>query len=179
MDPTRLKICDLQETCYDPLLRATRLRLSSKYKIKEGIPCVFSNERPPKKLLPLMEGEQEDDPQSFQTLPDIHMRVRIVPVLGLLSLNILSMEIFKYFYHFFSLYFKLYYLLMNVITGPMPAIYGNIIAMEIVRVLSGLSSVTVKKVDKRKKKFYMTMLAKLMQFEKRHHPGFALFFPSF
>ena len=41
---------------------------------------MFSNEIPPRKLLPF--SEPDANPLDYQQLPDIHMRVRIVPVLG-------------------------------------------------------------------------------------------------
>ena len=87
-----MTICDISESHGDPLLKATKTILRRKYKVKTGIPCLFSSEKPPRKLLPFT--EVDEDPSDYQTLPDIHMRVRIVPVLG-----------------------------------PMPAIWGNVLAM--------------------------------------------------
>ena len=80
LDPTKFTICDISEAVGDPLLRSTKVILSKKYKIKRGIPCLYSTEKPPRKLLPF--AEEDEDPSDYQTLPEIHMRVRIVPVLG-------------------------------------------------------------------------------------------------
>merc|ERR1712137_986287 len=80
LDPTRLTVCDISEAMGDPLLRATKNVLRTKYNIRGGVPCLFSTEKPPVKLLPFM--EEDEDPSEYQTLPEIHMRVRIVPVLG-------------------------------------------------------------------------------------------------
>ena len=55
------------------------MRLQKEYKINQGIPCVFTSERPRAKLLPVAD---EDDAHDFATLPNF--RSRILPVLGTL-----------------------------------------------------------------------------------------------
>ena len=82
-DPTRIFIGDISASTDDPLSKSTRRRLRA-LGIKEGIPVVFSTERPgPGKaqLLPLDEEEvKKGDVSELSVLPDF--RVRILPVLG-------------------------------------------------------------------------------------------------
>ena len=82
-DPTRTFIGDVSASIEDPLSRATRRRLRAKG-ISEGIPVVFSTEKPgPEKaeLLPLPEEEfVKGDVNELSVLPDF--RARILPVLG-------------------------------------------------------------------------------------------------
>lgn len=82
-DPTRLFIGDISASTDDPLSKSTRRRLRA-LGVKDGIPVVFSTERPgPGKaqLLPLSEEEfKKGDVGELGVLPDF--RVRILPVLG-------------------------------------------------------------------------------------------------
>jgi len=82
-DPTRVFIGDISASAEDPLSRATRRKLRLQG-VKDGIPVVFSSEKPgPGKaeLLPLSEDEfNKGSVNELGVLPDF--RVRILPVLG-------------------------------------------------------------------------------------------------
>jgi tRNA A37 threonylcarbamoyladenosine dehydratase len=82
-DPTRVSIGDISTSTDDPLSRSTRRRLRLAG-IKDGIPVVFSSEKPgPGKaeLLPLSEEEfAKGNVGELGVLKDF--RVRILPVLG-------------------------------------------------------------------------------------------------
>ena len=82
-DPTRICIGDISASTDDPLSRATRRRLKI-LGVKEGIPVVFSTEKPgPGKaaLLPISADEvSKGEVGDLSILPDF--RVRILPVLG-------------------------------------------------------------------------------------------------
>ncbi|ORY11903.1 hypothetical protein BCR34DRAFT_624581 [Clohesyomyces aquaticus] len=82
-DPTKIFIGDISASTDDPLSKATRRRLRA-LGVKDGIPVVFSTEKPgPGKasLLPLPEEEfQKGQVGELGVLPDF--RVRILPVLG-------------------------------------------------------------------------------------------------
>ena len=82
-DPTRVQVGDISASVEDPLSRVTRRRLRV-VGINEGIPVVFSKEKPgPGKaeLLPLPEEEYHKGKVSeLSVLPDF--RARILPVLG-------------------------------------------------------------------------------------------------
>jgi tRNA A37 threonylcarbamoyladenosine dehydratase len=82
-DPTRVCVGDISASIEDPLCRATRRRLKI-LGVKEGIPVIFSTEKPgPGKaaLLPLSEEEfAKGEVGDLSVLPDF--RVRILPVLG-------------------------------------------------------------------------------------------------
>ena len=82
-DPTRVFIGDISASSEDPLSRSTRRRLRIKG-IKDGIACVYSQEKPgPGKaqLQPLNEDEfAKGSVGELGVLPDF--RVRILPVLG-------------------------------------------------------------------------------------------------
>ena len=82
-DPTRIFIGDISASSEDPLSRQTRRRLRA-MGVKDGIPCVYSQEKtaPGKaQLLPLPEDEfQKGGVNELGVLPDF--RVRILPVLG-------------------------------------------------------------------------------------------------
>ena len=82
-DPTKVMIGDLSASTEDPLSRATRRRLRMAG-ISEGIPVVYSTEKPgPGKasLLPLSEEEfQNGNVNELSVLPDF--RARILPVIG-------------------------------------------------------------------------------------------------
>jgi len=82
-DPTKIFIGDISASTDDPLSKSTRRRLRA-LGIKDGIPVVFSAEKPgPGKaqLLPLAEEEfVKGDVDELGVLPDF--RVRILPVLG-------------------------------------------------------------------------------------------------
>ncbi|KAL6219449.1 hypothetical protein ACLB2K_007208 [Fragaria x ananassa] len=80
-DPTRIHIADLRQSTNDPLSRAVRHRLKREYGIEDGIPVVFSLEKPKAKLLPFKgPSGEEENPSDYQILPGF--RVRIIPVLG-------------------------------------------------------------------------------------------------
>jgi len=80
-DPSRIQIADISETFEDPLARTVRRNLK-KVGIDNGIPVVYSTEKPNHiKLLPL-DISQDDNPEEFAILPDF--RARILPVLGTL-----------------------------------------------------------------------------------------------
>lgn len=82
-DPTRIFIGDISASTDDPLSKSTRRRLRA-MGVKDGIPVVFSTEKPgPGKaeLLPLPEDEfVKGSVGELGVLPDF--RVRILPVLG-------------------------------------------------------------------------------------------------
>ena len=82
-DPTKIFVGDISASTSDPLSRSTRVRLRA-MGIKEGIPVVFSSERPgPGKaeLVPL--SEEEFEKGNIGELGVLqHFRVRIMPVLG-------------------------------------------------------------------------------------------------
>jgi tRNA threonylcarbamoyladenosine dehydratase len=82
-DPSRICIGDISQSTEDPLSRSTRRRLRI-LGVKDGIPVVFSTEKPgPGKaeLLPLSEEEfAKGEVGDLGVLPDF--RVRILPVLG-------------------------------------------------------------------------------------------------
>ena len=82
-DPSKICVGDISTTIEDPLSKSTRRRLRA-LGIAEGIPAVFSTEKPgPGKaqLLPLPEEEfQKGGVDELGVLPDF--RVRILPVLG-------------------------------------------------------------------------------------------------
>lgn len=82
-DPTRISIGDISASTDDPLSKTTRRKLRL-LGVKEGIPVVFSTERPgPGKaeLQPLSEEEfAKGSVGELGVLPDF--RVRILPVLG-------------------------------------------------------------------------------------------------
>lgn len=82
-DPTKIFIGDISTSTDDPLSKSTRRRLRA-LGVKDGIPVVFSTEKPgPGKaeLLPLPEKEfAKGSVGELGVLPDF--RVRILPVLG-------------------------------------------------------------------------------------------------
>lgn len=82
-DPTRVFISDISASTDDPLSKSTRRRLRLKG-VKDGIPVVYSSEKPgPGKaeLLPLPDEEfQKGNVGELSVLKDF--RVRILPVLG-------------------------------------------------------------------------------------------------
>lgn len=82
-DPTRIQVGDISTSIEDPLSKATRRRLRVKG-IKDGIPVVFSTEKPGEgkaELLPIADEEvQKGNVDKLGVLPEF--RVRILPVLG-------------------------------------------------------------------------------------------------
>ena len=82
-DPTRIQVGDISASQEDPLSKVTRRELR-KRGVSEGIPVVFSTEKPGEdkaKLLPLPEEEfQKGQVNELSVLPDF--RARILPVLG-------------------------------------------------------------------------------------------------
>ena len=84
-DPSRVQISDISSTVYDPLARAVRRRLRL-LGVHSGIPVVYSTEAPGDvKLLPLPEEEfKKGDVKDLGILEDF--RVRILPVLGRVTL---------------------------------------------------------------------------------------------
>lgn len=82
-DPTRVMVGDISTSFEDPLSQATRRRLKL-LGVKDGIPVVFSTEKPgtgKAQLQPVNEKEVEKgNVESLGVLPDF--RVRILPVLG-------------------------------------------------------------------------------------------------
>ncbi|CAH7671609.1 hypothetical protein BY996DRAFT_4573115 [Phakopsora pachyrhizi] len=81
-DPSRVQIADISCTFEDPLARSVRRRLRLNG-IVDGIPVVYSTERPNEnvRLLPLPEEEfKKGNVGELSTLEDF--RVRILPVLG-------------------------------------------------------------------------------------------------
>ncbi len=82
-DPTRVCVDDISASTEDPLSRSTRRRLRAAG-ISEGIPVVFSTEKPSEdkaQLLPLPEEEFiKGQVNQLSVLPDF--RARILPVLG-------------------------------------------------------------------------------------------------
>lgn len=45
LDPSRIKVCDIKDTNYDPLAKSIRKYVKDE-KIKGKVPCVFSDEKP-------------------------------------------------------------------------------------------------------------------------------------
>lgn len=45
LDPSRIKVCDIRDTNYDPLAKSLRKYVKDK-KIKGKVPCIFSDEKP-------------------------------------------------------------------------------------------------------------------------------------
>lgn len=82
-DPTRIFISDISASTDDPLSKSTRRRLRLKG-VKDGIPVIYSSEKPgPGKaeLLPLSDEEfEKGNVGELSVLKDF--RVRILPVLG-------------------------------------------------------------------------------------------------
>jgi tRNA A37 threonylcarbamoyladenosine dehydratase len=82
-DPTRIQVGDISTSVEDPLSKSTRRRLRA-MGVKDGIPVVFSTEKPgPGKaqLLPIADEEVErGNVDKLGVLPEF--RVRILPVLG-------------------------------------------------------------------------------------------------
>jgi len=82
-DPTRICVGDIATSIEDPLSKATRRRLRL-LGVKDGIPVVFSTEKPGEgkaELLPISDEEvQKGNVGNLGVLPDF--RVRILPVLG-------------------------------------------------------------------------------------------------
>lgn len=82
-DPTRVMVGDISTSFEDPLSSATRRKLRV-LGVKDGIPVVFSSEKPgdgKAQLQPIAEQEVEKgDVGGLGVLPDF--RVRILPVLG-------------------------------------------------------------------------------------------------
>lgn len=66
-DPTRVRLADLSESTEDPLSRAVRMRLRRLHGIQDGIPVVFSTEKPKAGLLPFeAPGGVEANPADYQ-----------------------------------------------------------------------------------------------------------------
>lgn len=82
-DPTRICVGDISLSTDDPLSKSTRRRLRL-LGVKDGIPVVFSTEKPGEgkaELLPIADEEvQKGNVGNLGVLPDF--RVRILPVLG-------------------------------------------------------------------------------------------------
>lgn len=82
-DPTRIQVGDISSSVEDPLSKATRRRLRA-MGIKDGVPVVFSTEKPGEgkaELLPIADEEVEKGGvDKLGVLPEF--RVRILPVLG-------------------------------------------------------------------------------------------------
>jgi hypothetical protein len=79
-DPSRIQICDLNDTEEDALARAVRTKLRQRG-VTTGIPVIYSTERPQVQAV-LDESVAADNPSDFAILPSF--RVRILPVLGAL-----------------------------------------------------------------------------------------------
>ena len=158
-DPTRLRIADISKVLNDGLIRATRQMLGKKYKIRQGVHVLFSTELPIQKLMPLTD-EQEEDPSAYQALPDLAMRVRIVPVLGRLHCRCMG-----------SLTHSPTHSLGGALApGPLPAIFGNAIAMYAMTLLSKLNGVKPLGAETVVgKKFYDKMLLGMRRFERKYH----------
>ncbi|MDI1492205.1 MAG: hypothetical protein OHK93_003417 [Ramalina farinacea] len=103
-DPSRIFLGDISASIEDPLSRVTRRRLRIAG-IKEGIPVVYSTEKPglgKAELLPLPDEEyQRGKVHELSVLPDF--RARILPVMGTMPAifgftvaNFLAMEITGY-----------------------------------------------------------------------------------
>ena len=83
-DPSRIFLADISTSTEDPLSRVTRRRLRIAAGITEGIPVVYSTEKPghgKAELLPLpVEEYQRGKVHELSVLPDF--RARILPVMG-------------------------------------------------------------------------------------------------
>lgn len=77
-DPTRMRICDVAESTYDPLARAVRHRLRAQHGIDRGMQVLMSTERPRCRLVDNTGGAASLS--DFQVVPNF--RVRTIPVLG-------------------------------------------------------------------------------------------------
>lgn len=82
-DPTRIQVGDISTSTDDPLSKSTRRRLRA-MGVKDGIPVVFSSEKPGEgkaELLPITDEEyQKGNVDKLGVLPEF--RIRILPVLG-------------------------------------------------------------------------------------------------
>ncbi|KAK5044636.1 hypothetical protein LTR84_010650 [Exophiala bonariae] len=82
-DPTRIQVGDISTSTDDPLSKSTRRRLRL-LGVKDGIPAVFSSEKPGEgkaELLPITDAEfEKGNVDKLGVLPEF--RVRILPVLG-------------------------------------------------------------------------------------------------
>jgi hypothetical protein len=82
-DPTRIQVGDISTSVEDPLSKSTRRRLRG-LGVKDGIPVVFSTEKPGEgkaELLPITDEEfEKGNVDKLGVLPEF--RVRILPVLG-------------------------------------------------------------------------------------------------
>ena len=78
-DPTRLKMCDISNANFDPLMRAIKYNLRKKYGISHGVDCLVRGEASSRvgHRVDLKEGETLRD---YQVVPNF--RVRTIPVLG-------------------------------------------------------------------------------------------------
>ncbi|ORY89208.1 hypothetical protein BCR43DRAFT_528386 [Syncephalastrum racemosum] len=91
-DPSRIQIADISETLEDQLARAVRQKLK-KMGVKNGVPVVYSAEKPHHvKLLPL-EEDRVQDADDYAALPEF--RSRILPVLGTIP-SMFGMAIAEY-----------------------------------------------------------------------------------
>ncbi|KAH9822173.1 hypothetical protein DFH28DRAFT_1078497 [Melampsora americana] len=81
-DPSRIQISDISLTFEDPLARSVRRRLRMKG-IVDGIPVIYSTEKPNEKVTLLPLSEEEFEKGNVKDLSSLsNFRVRILPVLG-------------------------------------------------------------------------------------------------
>ena len=79
-DPTRLKICDISNANFDPLMRAIKYNLRKKYGISRGVDCLVSVEKQVRSLVTEVELKEGETLRDYQVVPNF--RVRTIPVLG-------------------------------------------------------------------------------------------------
>ena len=79
-DPTRLKLCDISNANFDPLMRAIKYNLRKKYGISHGVDCLVSVEKQVRELVTEVELKEGETLRDYQVVPNF--RVRTIPVLG-------------------------------------------------------------------------------------------------
>ncbi|KNC50825.1 uncharacterized protein AMSG_06728 [Thecamonas trahens ATCC 50062] len=80
-DPSRIRVADIMETSADAFARRLRADLR-KRGLTKPIPCVYSTEPAGSTLAPLP-AEVAAAPDEYTLFPDLHFRVSIIPVLGM------------------------------------------------------------------------------------------------
>ncbi len=79
-DPTRLKLCDISNANFDPLMRAIKYNLRKKYGISHGVDCLVSVEKQVRELVTEVDLKEGETLRDYQVVPNF--RVRTIPVLG-------------------------------------------------------------------------------------------------
>ena len=79
-DPTRLKLCDISNANFDPLMRAIKYNLRKKHGISHGVDCLVSVEKQVRELVTEVDLKEGETLRDYQVVPNF--RVRTIPVLG-------------------------------------------------------------------------------------------------